>query len=244
MRLLLSLLVALPLLGAEVRVFAAASLMDVLTEIARDYERGRPDRIVFNFGASSLLARQIEQGAPADLFLSADEAKMDALAKRGLIDARSRSSMLSNRLVLVVPRGGNVRLRHPRQLAEAGVASIALAEPSTVPAGIYARLYLQKLGIWERVAPKVIPTDNVRGALAAVASGNADAAIVYRTDLRNAKNVRAVYEVPRDEGPAISYPFALTARAEAREAAQRFLGHLRSARARAVFARHGFDVLR
>ncbi|HEX6159826.1 MAG TPA: molybdate ABC transporter substrate-binding protein, partial [Thermoanaerobaculia bacterium] len=183
--------------AADVHVFAAASLSDALEEIAAAYEAKSGDRIVLNLGASSILARQIERGAPAELFLSADEEKMDALAKTNRIDPSSRGSVLSNTLVVIVPAQGGQRLTHPRELTDARFARIALAEPSSVPAGIYARAYLQKYGVWARIAAKVIPTDNVRSALAAVATGNADAAIVYRTDARAEKRVRVVYEVTR-----------------------------------------------
>lgn len=239
-RILLALLMALPLAAAEVNVFAAASLSDALQEIATAYETATGDRIVLNLGASNVLARQIEQGAPADLFLSADEAKMDALAKQNLIDAATRVSILSNTLVVIVPADGGQRLAHPRELTEPRFARIALAEPSSVPAGIYARTYLQKYGVWARIAAKVVPTDNVRSALAAVASGNADAAIVYRTDARAERRVRIAYEVPRADGPAISYPFAALRGASGN--ARKFLAHLRSGGARAIFAKHGFLV--
>jgi molybdate transport system substrate-binding protein len=234
--LLVALLFAMPLSAAEVRVFAAVSLTEALQEIAGSYKR---DTIVFHFGASSLLERQIEAGAPADLFLSADEAKMDQLVRRGLIVPSTRTSILSNTLVVVVPDDGPP-ITAPAQLLR--VRKLALAEPSTVPAGIYARQWLTKIGLWERLAAKIIPTDNVRAALAAVESGNVDAAIVYRTDARIAKRVRVAYEVPRKEGPVISYPFAMLRDAEARDAALRFLRHLQSKGARAVFARHGFLV--
>lgn len=217
---------------AEVRVFAAASLREAVEEIARSY---RPDTIVFSFGASSMLARQIEEGAPADLFLSADEAKMSALAKRGLV--KGRVSVLSNSLVIVVPKSDGRNITSPQQLPSAG--RIALAEPSSVPAGIYARQYLQRLGLWERVKPNVIPTGNVRGALAAVESGNVDAAIVYKTDARISKQVRVAYEVPRSQTPEISYPFGIV---NDTPAARRFLAHLRSKAALDVFAKHGFIV--
>lgn len=239
-RLLAALLLALPLAAAEVRVLAAASLTDALQEIGRDYERRSGDRVVFSFGGSSMLARQIEAGAPADLFLSADEEKMNALARRGLIDPRTRVSVLSNRLVIVVPRRGGRKLGNPRDLVHC--RRIAIAEPSTVPAGIYARQYLQALGIWSAVARKVVPTENVRAALAAVAAGNVDAAIVYRTDAHIQKKVRVAHEVRN--GPRISYPFAALARAGEPVAARRFLAHLGSPSARDTFARHGFDVLR
>lgn len=224
MRWLLALLLTTSLSAAEVRVLAAVSLTEALEEIAAGYTR---DEIVFHFGASSLLARQIEQGAPADLFLSADEARMNALAKKGLI--RTRVSVLSNTLVVVGAPLARAR-------------SIALAEPASVPAGVYARAWLQKIGMWQRIAPKVIPTENVRAALAAVEAGNADAAIVYKTDARIAKRARIVFEVPRAQGPPISYPFALLSDAENRDGAMRFLQHLRSKAALRIFAKHGFII--
>ena len=226
--------------AAEVRVFAAVSLTEGLEEIAKVYEKKTGDEVVFAFGASSMLARQIEEGAPADLFLSADEARMDALARQGLIVAATRASVLSNTLVVVVPRDGGMTIGSPAQLAN--VRSIALAEPSTVPAGVYARMWLQKIGLWERIESKVIPTDNVRAALAAVESGNVDAAIVYKTDARIAKRTRVAFEVPRAHGPKISYPFALLRDAENREAAMRLLAYLKSKAALDVFARHGFII--
>lgn len=229
--LLLALLLTAPARGAEVRVFAAASLTESLEEIARMYERDTKDRVLFNFGASSLLARQIDAGAPADLLLSADDiVRTTRLAER--------AAFLSNRLVIVTR---DRRIRHPRDLAG---RRLALAEPSTVPAGIYARAYLQKLGLWARIAPHVVPTDNVRGALAAVVAGNVDAAIVYRTDARIGKGVHVAYEVPRAEAPRIAYLFATVKDAEDPRAARRFFAYLQSPRALDVFRKHGFDVVR
>ena len=229
--LILLLAIAFPISAAEVRVFAAASLTEALEEIEKNYERASGDDLVFNFGASSLLARQIEEGAPADLLLSADE----RVRTTRLGD---RATVLSNTLVIIA---NDTRIQHPRDLVG---RTLALAEPSSVPAGLYARTYLQKLGLWERIRSNVIPTDNVRGALAAVESGNVDAAIVDRTDARIAKNVRVAYAVPREEGPRIVYLFALVKDAEQPQAARRFFAYLQSKPALDVFKRHGFDVLR
>ncbi|HEV7241100.1 MAG TPA: molybdate ABC transporter substrate-binding protein [Thermoanaerobaculia bacterium] len=228
---LVVLLLALPVRATEVRVFAAASLTEALEEIAQEYERASSDRVVFNFGASSTLARQIEEGAPADLLLSADE----RVRTTRLVE---KKSVLSNTLVIVVR---DKPVKHPHDLVG---LKLALAEPSTVPAGIYAREYLQKLGLWERVKPNVIPTDNVRAALAAVESGNVDAAIVYRTDARISKEVRVAYAVPRAEGPRIAYLFAVVRDAEEPRAARRFFAYLQSKPALDLFRKHGFDVLR
>lgn len=226
--------------AAEVRVFAAASLTDALKEIAALYEVASGEKIVFNFGASSTLARQIQEGAPADLFVSADQEKMDVLQRAKLIVDGTRVTLLSNTLVIVVSRDGGIVIRSPRDLASRRVTSLALAEPQSVPAGIYARRYLQKIGIWKRVQSKVIPTDNVRSALSAVASGNADAAIVYKTDALISRKVRVVFEVPLKEGPPISYPFAVLREGENQAGARRFLVYLASDAALNVFVRHGF----
>lgn len=234
-RLLAILSLTFSLQAAEIHVSAAASLSDALNEIAKSYTQ---DKLIFNFGGSSTLARQIELGAPCDVFLSADEAKMDALAGKGLIDAKTRVSVLSNTLVIVTT-GDPVP--NPRRLVS--FKRIALAEPNSVPAGIYAREWLETLKLWKSIEPNVIPTDNVRAALAAVESGNADAAIVYKTDARIAKRVRVAYEVDRSEGPKISYPFAVMKHAEQPEAAKRFLAYLQSKSAKAIFAKHGFIVL-
>lgn len=241
--LLFVVLVSLPAAAEEVRVFAAASLTDVLKDIAKDYERSSGDRIVFNFGGSSMLARQIEQDAPADLFLSADELKMDDLQKRRLIDRKTRQSVLSNTLVIVVPAERGMTITSAKELADDRVLSVAIAEPATVPAGIYARAYLLKIGAWGRVARKAIPMDNARAALAAVESGNADCGIVYRTDALISKHVRVAVEVPKDEGPDISYPFAVTTNAQSPAAARRFLAYLTSKPALDAFRRYGFLIV-
>lgn len=237
--LLAFLLIASTASAVEVRVFAAASLTDALQELASFYERRTGHTIVFHFAASSLLARQIELGAPADLFLSADERTMDALARNGLVRSTTRVSALSNRLVVVVPQNGGKRIRSAHDLER---VRLALGNPATVPAGIYAKMYLEKAGVWDRVAPQVYPTVDVRAALTAVVAEHADAAIVYRTDATISKRVRIAYEVPRRHGPAISYAFAVLRDAEQPRAAAHFLGFLRSPYARRVFERHGFIV--
>jgi len=228
--------------AANVNVFAAASLTDALKEIAADYEKQTGDKIVFNFGASSTLARQIEEGAPADIFFSADEAKMDGLEKKGLILKESRKSRLSNSLVIVVASDRGAAIESPKDLGTAKVKRLALAEPKTVPAGIYAKEYLQKQNLWSSVEKKVVPTENVRAALAAVESGNVDAGIVYKTDAAISKKVTIAYQVPATHSPAISYPMAVLKEAKETSAAARFFKHLESGEAGRVFERFGFIV--
>jgi molybdate transport system substrate-binding protein len=226
--------------GAEVKVFAAASLTDAMQEIGKDYAAQSTDKIIFNFEGSNVLARQIRQGAPADLFFSADEAQMDAVSKAGLLTDGSRQNLLSNSLVIVVPADSSRTSLSPKDLAGADIKHIALADPQTVPAGVYSKAYLEKLGLWDAVQPKVIPTQNVRAALAAVGSDNADAGIVYKTDAQISKKVKVVDEIPAAEGPKISYPVALIKGSSQADAAQKFLTYLESPAAGAVFAKYGF----
>lgn len=232
-----------PLANAEtLHVFAAASLTDAMKEIATGFEKDTPNKVVFNFGASSTLARQIEEGAPADVFFSADEAKMDGLEKKGLILKETRKSKLSNALVIVVTSDSTLTISKAADLADAKVKRVALADPKTVPAGVYAKEYLTKLKLWSAIEPKVVPTDNVRACLAAVESGNVEAGIVYKTDAAISKKVKVAYEVPKAEGPDISYPLAVVKEAKQPEAAKAFLHYLESDTAKNVLVRFGFIV--
>ena len=228
--------------AAEVMVFAAASLTDVLQAAAPGFERSAGDRVVFNFGASSLLARQIQEGAPADVFFSADEARMDQLDRAGLLLAGTRRSLLSNSLVLVVAADSARTNLAPADLIGPTIRRLALADPQSVPAGIYARAFLEKRGWWAAVAPKVVPTANVRAALAAVESGNVDAGIVYRTDAAISHKVRVAAEIPAADTPPISYPIAVLHDARAPDAARKFVAYLRSPAVLPSFRAAGFGV--
>jgi len=225
--------------AAELQVFAAASLTDALQELAIAYEKNGGDKILLNLGASSTLARQIQEGAPADLFLSADEEKMDDLEKHRLLLAGTRRSVLSNALVIVVPADSTVKIAAPTDIVSK-VRVLALAEPQSVPAGIYAKQYLKAQKLWDKMIDRVVPTENVRAALAAVEAGNADAGMVYKTDARISRKVKVAYEVAPSTGPKISYPFAVVAATRQAAAARRFLAFLESPAALAVFQKHGF----
>jgi molybdate transport system substrate-binding protein len=225
--------------NAEVLVHAAASLTDVLNEVGVLYEQETGENIVFNFGASNFLARQIQEGAPGDIFFSADELKMDDLEKKGLIRSNTRKSLLSNTLVIVVANDSKAQFSSPGDLLGLK-GKIAIAEPQIVPAGIYAKEYLNKIDIWEKLMDRLIPTDNVRAALAAVESGNVDAGIVYKTDAQISKRVRIAYEVPRADGPRISYPVAVLTQAKDFSAAKRFYDFLLSQEALKMYTKYGF----
>jgi molybdate transport system substrate-binding protein len=241
---LLSILTTTKLSAAELTVQAAASLTDAMKEIGAAYEKKSGEKMQFNFGASSLLERQIEEGAPADVFLSADEEKMDALEKKGLVMTGTRRSLLSNSLVIVVPADASVTPKSVADLAKPEFKKLALAETQTVPAGIYAREYLEKLGFWDKVKEKVVPTENVRAALAAVESGNVDAGIVYKTDALISKKLKIAVEIASAEGPKISYPVAVVKSSKAPESAKKFVEYLAGPDAMAVFKKFGFTAPR
>jgi molybdate transport system substrate-binding protein len=235
-------LAASPVMAANLRVSAAASLTDALHDIARVYQFETHDTILFDFGASSTLARQIAEGAPSDVFISADELKMDQLQQRGFIIKTSRRSILSNTLVIIVPSDSSLKITSAADLADDAISNIAVAEPQTVPVGIYAKEYLRKLHVWDRIKDKIIPTENVRAALAAVESGNVQIGIVYRTDALISRSVRIAFEVPRAEGPKISYPVAIVGDSKQKAGAQRFIDFLQSPRAQEIFRKYGFII--
>jgi molybdate transport system substrate-binding protein len=224
----------------EVVVFAAASLTDALSEVAQAFEKETGHKVVFNLGGSNDLARQIRAGAPADVFFSADARQMDGLESAGLVRARDRIDVLSNALTVVVPAGSAARVRGPADLRT--LERLALADPQAVPAGIYARTWLESLGLWDGLKDRVVPTLNVRAALAAVESENADAAIVYRTDAAISKRVKVAFEVPREQGPAIVYPLAPIA-ASRKPATAAMIRYLTSETARKVYRRYGFVLV-
>jgi molybdate transport system substrate-binding protein len=230
--------------AAELVVYAAASLTDVMQEIASLYEKQSGDKLVFNFNASSVLVRQIQEGAPADLFFSADEAKMDTLEKAGLLASGTREDLLGNTLVIVVPSDSNLQIRAADDLTKPEVRNIAVAEPSSVPVGIYTKAYFTQLGLWDKVLPKIVPTENVRASLAAVESGNVEAATVYHTDAAISKKVKIACEVPPNKGPKITYPVAVLKESENPDAAKKLLAFLGSAEVRALFEKYGFSVLK
>ena len=229
--------------GTTVLVSAAVSLTEVLQTIARAYERGeRGERIVLNLAGSNTLARQIAEGAPVDLFISADAAQMDRVEQAGRILAGSRVDLLSNQLVVVVPDDRARLFRSPRDLLDPEIGRIAVGDPAAVPAGVYAKQYLEAQGLWPQLRAKIVPTMSVRGTLSAVEAGNADAGIVYRTDAAIATRAVVALAVPVEDGPSIDYPAAVMVDAPNQAGARRFLAHLQGPDAAAAFERAGFIV--
>jgi molybdate transport system substrate-binding protein len=228
----------------ELLVFAAASLKDALDAALVDYTADSGRAVVASYASSSTLARQIEQGAPADLFISANPEWMDYLAERGLIRADSRANLLGNGLVLVAPKDSGVGVEIAPGFDLLGALAggrLAMGDPDHVPAGTYGKAALESLGVWRAVAPAVVRADNVRAALALVARGEAPLGIVYSTDAKVEPGVRIVGTFPADSHPAIIYPAAATATAKSEAAS--YLAFLRSSAAKAVFEKYGFVFL-
>jgi len=222
-------------------VFAAASLKNALDEVAAL----APSKPTISYAASSALAKQIEAGAPAHIFISADLNWMDYLDERKLLRAGTRKNILGNKLVLIAPAGSTVKaeIRAGFPLAELlGNGRLATADPAHVPAGRYTRAALEKLGVWDSVAGRLAAAENVRAALALVARGETPLGTVYATDAAAEPKVRVVAAFPDGSHPPIIYPAALTATATEGAAAQ-FLALLSSPAARKVFEKHGFTPL-
>ncbi|MEO5896766.1 MAG: molybdate ABC transporter substrate-binding protein [Vicinamibacterales bacterium] len=223
-------------------VSAAISLTDALQEIERAYRVGGGGPVRFNFAASNVLARQIANGAPADMFISADEVQMNYAEAAGAIDASSRRSLLTNRLAIVTPRGRTAGISDAHGLAGDSIRRIAVGDPAAVPAGAYAKRYLQQLELWDRLQARLVPLASVRAALSAAEAGAVDAAIVYESDAAASARVQLVYVVPRNAGPNIVYPAAISTRSNNRAAALRFLAFLQGPQARTIFERFHFGV--
>lgn len=240
----LFLMTAPPAASADnIVVSAAASLTDALKEIGRMYQSKSKNRVTFVFASSSTLAWQIEAGAPADVFFSADVQTMNALERNGRLEPGTRKQLLSNQLVIIVPADKPTLVNSPEDLLDPRVRRIALAEPSSVPAGVYTKAYLESLGLWDKVKPKVVPVLDVRATLASVESGNVEAGLVYKTDAASSKRVKTVFEVPIGKGPKIIYPVAILKESKSKAAAKEFLNVMVSPSGADVFRRYGFVVL-
>jgi len=228
----------------ELLVFAAASLTNAFDEIGASYTRDTGQSVRFSYAASSALARQLEAGARADVFASADSEWMDYAQNRKLVDASTRTDLLSNRLVLIAPAASPVQLKIAKGFALADTLAgerLATGDPEYVPVGRYARSALMTLGVWNDVADRLVRADSVRTALAFVSRGEAPLGIVYATDALADAGVRVVDTFPENTHLRIVYPVAVTA--GAREGAKRFLESLRKPAAQETFEKYGFVTL-
>jgi molybdate transport system substrate-binding protein len=222
-----------------ITVAAAVSLTEALEEIARAYSSAGGAQVRFNLAGSNVLARQIVSGAPADVFISADDAQMDVVEKAGALVPGSRVVLVENQLAVVSTPDRVDFVRREFARAPAEIRRLAIGDPAAVPAGVYARRYLEEKGLWMSYEPRIVPTTNVRAALTAVETGAVDAAIIYVTDLAAARTAVLALTVSTAEGPRIVYPGALVATSRNPEA-KRFLEFLSSPDATAIFTRHKF----
>lgn len=227
----------------ELIIFGAMSLTDALTEVSQRFGEAQNVKVYCNFAGSSTLQRQIEKGAPADVFISASPKQIDALQGEGLIDEDSRRAILNNRLVLVAPVNSSLSITDAGQLAQDSIRRIAIGEPSSVPAGIYGKEALTHLGVWDAVQPKLIPSADVRSTLAYVGFGEVDLGIVYQTDAAISRKVKIIYQFPDSSHSPIVYPAAVLLNTGHKDLAQAFLKYLQTAEATAIFEKYGFSVV-
>jgi len=224
-----------------VLVFAAASTANALNEIKAQFSKNTGIAVQTNYAASSTLAQQVVNGADADLFISADTKWADFLAKKEQVV--QQQDLLGNRLVIVVPADSKIEVKKPEDLLAAGIEHLALGEPKSVPAGIYAKQALTKLGIWEQLQAKVVAAEDVRHALTYVETGAAEAGIVYATDAAISKKVKVAVEIPEKLTGPVRYPLALLKHGGESEAAKSFYRYLSSPAATQVFKKYGFTIL-
>ncbi len=231
--------------GDTIKVFAAASLKNALDEAAQAFTKQSGQTISVSYAASSALAKQIEQSAPADIFISADLDWMDYLEERKLLLEGTRKNLLGNDLVIIAPASSTLSLDIAPGFDLAGALAggrLAVGSVQGVPAGKYAKAALEALNVWDSVADKLAQADNVRAALALVAQGEAPLGIVYKTDAFAEPKVKIIARFPGDTHPPIIYPAAILKEAAAPDAAKAFLAFLGTPEAGAIFSKHGFEL--
>ena len=224
-------------------VSAAASLKDAMQEIKPIYQQSRSNiNITYNFGASGTLQQQIEQGAPADIFISAGKKQMDALEQKSLLLTGSRTNLASNRLVVIVPSSSSIGITSLNNLTNPTVKRIAVGEPRSVPAGQYAEQAFTKSGIYDQIKPKLVYGNNVRQVLSVVESGNADAGLVYASDAKISKKVKVAFVVDEKYHSPIVYPIAVLKASKNVDAAKAFVQFLSNNQSKSILEKYGFLV--
>ena len=224
-------------------VSAAISLTDALESLQPLFVRHGLPGVRINYGSSNMLARQIVRGAPVDVFISADEAQMQVAETAGAIAPGTRVNLLGNRLAIVTRLSASSTAADAQALTRNDIRRIAIGDPNGVPAGVYAREYLRRVGLWERLQSKLVPTQNVRVAVAAVENGAADAAIVYESDVSSSRRLKVGFIVNGADAPRIVYPAAIAARSRRRDDGVRLLKFLCGPEAARVFEQHRFIAL-
>lgn len=225
----------------ELNVSAAVSMKDALEEIQKNFAtKNSHIKLVYNLGASGSLQKQIEQGAPADIFISAAPKQMNELADKNLINKDTRKNLVENKLVVIVPKESKLLLDNYEGLAQPEVHKISIGETVSVPAGQYAQEVLRKIGIWDQLQDKLVMAKDVRTVLTYVETGNVDAGMVYKTDAAVSDKVKVVATAPEGSHNPIVYPIAILAGTKQQQAAEEFIAYLTTPESKAVFEKYGF----
>ena len=225
----------------ELNISAAVSMKDALAEIQTNYQKKAPHvKLVYNLGASGSLQKQIEQGAPADIFISAAPKQMNELEAKNLVIKATRKNLLENKLVLIAPKDSTLSISKLEDLQNDTVKQISIGETKVVPAGQYAEQALKKLGVWEKIQSKIVFAKDVRTVLTYVDTGNVDAGLVYKTDAAVSKKVKILATAPDGSHAPIIYPAAALSGTKNQKAAEEFLAYLAGPEGKSVFEKHGF----
>lgn len=234
---------AAPPQKVELNVSAAVSLKDALAEIQKNYETKNPNtKLIYNLGASGALQKQIEQGAPADIFISAAPKQMNDLEEKNLVNKATRKNLVENKLVIIVPKGSALDISKYEDLTKDEVQKISIGETATVPAGQYAQEVLKKLGIWDKIQSKAVLAKDVRTVLTYVETGNVEAGIVYKTDAISSEKVKIAATAPEGSHQPIVYPAAVLSGTKQAKTAEDFLAFLTTPESKAIFEKYGFTM--
>ncbi len=234
---------ATPPQKVELNVSAAVSLKDALAEIQKNYEtKNTTIKLIYNLGASGALQKQIEQGAPADLFISAAPKQMNDLEEKNLVNKATRKNLVENKLVVIVPTASTLNITTYEDLTKNDVQKVSIGETGSVPAGQYAQEVLKKLGIWDKIQSKAVLAKDVRTVLTYVETGNVEAGIVYKTDAVSSDKVKIAATAPEGSHQPILYPAAVLAGSKQEKAAADFLAYLSTPESKAIFEKYGFTM--
>lgn len=227
----------------ELNISAAVSLKDALEEIQKNYETKNPNiKLIYNLGASGALQKQIEQGAPADIFISAAPKQMNDLESKDLVNKSTRKNLVENKLVIIVPKSSSINLSKFEDLAKDEVQKISIGETASVPAGQYAQEVLKKLGIWDKIKDKAVLAKDVRTVLTYVETGNVEAGIVYKTDAVSSDKVKLIATAPEGSHQPIVYPVAVLSGTKQPKTAEDFLTYLGTPECKSIFEKYGFTM--
>ena len=228
----------------EIYVLAAASLTDVLTELANNYKQETSTEIIFSFASSGALQAQIEASAPADIFFSAAQKQMNALEEKGLIDSETRKDLLENKVVLISPKNSNLNIKSFTDITNSNVKKLGLGEPKSVPVGQYSEEILSNLSILDIAKEKAVYGSDVRNVLDWVETAEVDCGIVYATDAKIAKNINIIAEAPEKNHKKVIYPISIIKSSQNKEEAKKFIEYISTDKSKEIFQNYGFTVVK